>query len=70
MLSDPLTQDPSNFFRRRFRIPYPIFVRIVEVVRLKDWFSDSYKLGKYVTLDQCVFDILLQCLLSQRFLVF
>jgi len=49
MLSDPLTQDPTTregkFFRRRFRIPYPIFLRIVDVVRQKEWFSDSYKSG-------------------------
>ena len=37
-------QDPSSkdgkLFRRRFRIPYPLFLEIVEVVRNKNWFPE------------------------------
>ena len=37
-------QDPSSkdgkLFRRRFRIPYPLFLEIVEVVRIKNWFPE------------------------------
>jgi hypothetical protein len=57
MLSDPLVQDPTTregeLFRRRFRIPFPIFQRIVDVVREQGWYPpESYKSGKSLS-DVC-----------------
>ena len=46
MLSNPRSQDPSDrmgghLFRRRFRIPFPVFQEIVKMTRGQQWFSEG-----------------------------
>ena len=46
MLINPRVKDPADkkggvLFRRRFRIPYPMFEQIVQLVRKKKWFSEK-----------------------------
>lgn len=46
MLAHPRTQNPVDrkggmLFRRRFRVPFPLFQRIVEMTREKNWFSEG-----------------------------
>ena len=45
MLVHPRTKDPTDskggvLFRRRFRVPYPLFERLVAVTRANAWFSE------------------------------
>ena len=47
MLVDPRSKDPGNrkggvFFRRRFRVPFPLYERILELTRSNEWFSEGY----------------------------
>ena len=39
-ISHPSSKD-GKLFRRRFRIPYPLFLEILEVVRIKNWFPEA-----------------------------
>ena len=46
MLINPRIKDRSDkkggvLFRRRFRIPYPMFEQIVQLIRKKKWFSEK-----------------------------
>ena len=45
MLADQRTRDPSTkigkSFRRRFRVPFPIFEEILRMTREKKWFSEN-----------------------------
>ena len=46
MLSNPRSQDPSDrkdgqLFRRRFRVPFPVFLDIVKMTRENKWFSEK-----------------------------
>ena len=42
---NPRTQDPTDkkggvLFRRRFRVPFHVFVRLVALTREKNWFTE------------------------------
>lgn len=43
LLEDPELNDPESMaakeFRQDFRLPYPFFLRLVELVKTKRWFS-------------------------------
>jgi Plant transposon protein len=46
MLVHPRTKDPTDrkggkLFRRRFRVPFPLFERITEMTRINAWFSEE-----------------------------
>ena len=46
MLVNPRTKDPVDrkggmLFRRRFRVPFPLFERLVEMTRANNWFSEK-----------------------------
>ena len=46
MLSNPRSQDPTDrkggqLFRRRFRVPFPIFLDIVKKTRENNWFTEG-----------------------------
>lgn len=46
MLSNPRSQDPTDrkggqLFRRRFRVPFPVFLAIVKMTRENNWFSEG-----------------------------
>jgi hypothetical protein len=46
MLTNPRFQDPNDRkggqqFRRRFRVPYPVFLEIVRMTRESGWFSEG-----------------------------
>ena len=46
MLVHPRTQDPTDrkggvLFRTRFRVPFPLFERLVEMTRANGWLSES-----------------------------
>lgn len=46
MLVHPRTKDPTDrkggkLFRRRFRVPFPLFERITELTRMNGWFSEE-----------------------------
>lgn len=51
MLQNPNIKDPDSsegrHFRRRFRIPYPIYEILLELVRSRKWYSEGPKCGKY-----------------------
>ena len=45
ILTDPQFKNPSDrrdgkLFRRRFRVPYPMFEKLVEIARENSWFSE------------------------------
>ena len=45
MLMNPRTQDPTDkkggvLFRRRFRVPFPVFLRLVALTRENNWFTE------------------------------
>ena len=40
-IKDPLDRKGGKLFRRRFRVPYPIFIRLVQITRDSDWFSEK-----------------------------
>jgi hypothetical protein len=45
MLLNPRIQDPMDrkggrLFRKRFRVPFPMFEKILNIVREKAWFSE------------------------------
>ena len=44
-ITDERYKDPESrwgkIFRRRFRVPYPMFTKIVEIVRSKGWFKET-----------------------------
>ena len=45
ILTNPRFKDPSDrrggkLFRRRFRVPYPMFEKLVEITRENHWFSE------------------------------
>jgi hypothetical protein len=52
MLLNPRIKDPANrkggtLFRRRSKVPYPMFEQIVKLVRDKKWFSERpYATGR------------------------
>ena len=37
-----------EIFRRRFRVPYPIFDVILRIVRQEQWFKEGRKAGTYI----------------------
>jgi hypothetical protein len=46
MLVNPRTKDPSDakggkLFRLRFRVPFPLFQRLVDMTRANNWFSEK-----------------------------
>lgn len=46
LLTNPRFQDPTDRkggqqFRRRFRVPYPVFLEIVKMTRDSEWFSEG-----------------------------
>jgi hypothetical protein len=46
MLVNPRTKDPSDakggkLFRLRFRVPFPLFQRLVDTTRANSWFSEK-----------------------------
>ena len=46
MLVNPRTKDPTDrkggvLFRRRFRVPFPLFERLTEMTRANKWFSEG-----------------------------
>jgi Plant transposon protein len=46
MLSNPRSQDPTDrkggqLFRRRFRVPFPTFQKVVKMTRDEQWFSEG-----------------------------
>jgi hypothetical protein len=38
---DPTLKKGGKRFRRRFRVPYPCFVKILEISREREWFSEA-----------------------------
>lgn len=38
-----LEHKDGRYFRRRFRVPYPLFTRIVELCKHYDWFPESHR---------------------------
>jgi Plant transposon protein len=40
-IKDPTDRKGGLLFRRRFRVPYPIFEKIVKLVREKGWFTEQ-----------------------------
>ena len=47
MLESPAVKDPlsreGKYFRRRFRVPYPIFERLLSLVREMKWYGESHR---------------------------
>jgi hypothetical protein len=46
MLVNPRTKNPSdpkggNLFRLRFRVPFPLFQRLVDITRANNWFTEK-----------------------------
>ena len=46
MLANPRSQDPADkkggqLFRRRFRVPFPVFLEMVKCTRENNWFSEG-----------------------------
>lgn len=40
-MKNPLDRKGGKLFRRRFRVPHPIFIKIVEMTRAAGWFSEK-----------------------------
>jgi hypothetical protein len=52
MLVNPRSRDPGDrkggvLFRRRFRVPFPLYERILEMTRANEWFSEDYDCAKH-----------------------
>ena len=46
MLANPRSQDPSDkkggqLFRRRFRVPFPVYLEILAMTRTSGWFTEG-----------------------------
>ena len=41
-MKDPLDRKGGKLFRRRFRVPYPIYIKLVEMTRAEGWFPEGY----------------------------
>ena len=41
-MKDPLDRKGGKLSRRRFRVPYPVYIKLVEMTRAEGWFSENH----------------------------